>query len=405
MFRQDNEKATREVVSSLRNALNGCTSDISNLRNCLDRQESGTNEDAKEFAKNVAADAERLRKDVEPLQILMQRTPRASNIFNAAFAELDAIGHIFDQFQEHVKEKYGVEPVKVHSLVENTTDSNSIFLRSQSSGISCKEGAVEQIEGRLRSWTPPAIRVRSSIEAAIPATPRLEDFGLKDEDMRALGISVAGNQDKENFKNGYLGAEYGTSIGGNTGVEIGEGDNYETMEVQSMVALGIENPTQLAKRFAVKRNVALKEVLQTTTPRVKAGSRERTLDYTGLAKGYFAANVTEAHVDNLHRTLNFGETPIGKGVQKAKIGLRYDELDAFWKSSLDFSVVQDSCMLLDRQPENEFSKTELLKLLKSSVPSGTETIIVMLNKMKILQVKKPVGMEEVYRFCGSGDEL
>eukprot|EP00178_Gracilaria_changii_P014464 TRINITY_DN40771_c0_g1_i1.p1 TRINITY_DN40771_c0_g1~~TRINITY_DN40771_c0_g1_i1.p1 ORF type:complete len:406 (-),score=78.49 TRINITY_DN40771_c0_g1_i1:282-1499(-) len=400
MFHRENRQAAHQIVDTLRNALSSSTADLNDLRTSFDQSGVGTAADAMAIAKKTAVEVEQLRTQVSPLYTLMRQTPRAQELITAVFKELETIEEVFTRYQHFAHEKYGIEPLNVSecdSAQEKKIEppSSHVDEVAQVSTIS----VAQRVGSRsfVNSYTPASNKVSKRLD--IPVTPRLEDFGLRDEDIRALATSTPGTVNKEN--QGYVGiaAKYSTSIARNAGIEIDE-DEYETMVLNSMSALGIETPKQLEQRFATKRNVALKEVLQTTTPKVKAGSSERTLDYTNLANGYFESSKKGAG-DRLHRTLNFGETPEPRSGALRHIVEAYDELDHFWRGTFDFDTIQDVCVALSRTGQEEFSKEVFLETLRHYVDvHRCETLAVVLAKMKVLSVHKVHGTNAVYRFLG-----
>ncbi|PXF49555.1 hypothetical protein BWQ96_00625 [Gracilariopsis chorda] len=399
MFQQENKVAARQIVESLRKTLNSCTADLGRLRNSLDQNPTGTPNDAREFVKNTAHEVEKLRRDVAPLCAIMRNTPRAQELMNAAYKQINSVEDIFHRFEEHAQEKYGIEPLRLPGKPGADVCESIHIPSTQVSHIDgfssmMKHGCA--ISSLSHSRTPVTKQAVSHADGAIPATPRLEDFGLRDEDIRALTTKGTGAQNKENFSSTDIPENYSMSVARNAGVKIDEDENYETMVLNSMSALGIETPDQLAQRFATRRNVALKEVLQTTTPRVKAGSQERTLDYTGLAHGYFES--TRKNPSNrLHRTLNFGETPVVKSRSRDAIIELYEELDDFWKSTFSLETVQEVCYALGASESREFSKAELLDILGKHVPvQRSETLVAVLSKMKALRIHKVHGNDAVY---------
>ncbi|KAI0561809.1 hypothetical protein FGB62_71g213 [Gracilaria domingensis] len=401
MFHSENLQAARQIVDGLRNALSTSTADLNDLRTSMDQNAVGTASDAVAAAKKATLEVEQLRRQVSPLCTLMRQTPRAQELMTAMYKELETIEQVFSQFQQYAHESYGVEPVRESEAeiwLEHHAEAPSAQVDQVGhvSSMSRKQDAGSR--SFLNSYTPVSKKVPKRSNA-IPVTPRLEDFGLRDEEIRALATSTPGTHDKENY--GFVGGaeKYSTSISRNAGIEIDE-DEYETMVLNSMSALGIETPKQLEQRFATKRNVALKEVLQTTTPKVKAGSSERTLDYTNLAHGYFECSGKRGG-DRLHRTLNFGETPVTKGGELQQLGSFYDELDSFWKGMFDLDIIQDVCMALGSTGQERFSKVDFLDILSEHVDvHRCETLAVVLTKLKVLSVHKVHGNNAMYRYMG-----
>lgn len=401
MFREENKTAARQIVESLREVLNSCTANLGQLRSSLDQNPTGSPNDAREFVENTANEVENLRRDIAPLCAIMRSTPRARELMNAAYKQINAVEDIFHRFEEHVHEKYGIEPIKHPGKPEADTYESghlpSIHV-SRIDNFSSMTKPVCAVSSLSHSRTPATKQVVSHADRAIPATPRLEDFGLRDEDIRALTKKGAGAQNKENFSSMDITDNYSMSVARNAGVKIDEDENYETMVLNSMSALGIETPHQLAERFATRRNVALQEVLQSTTPRVKAGSQERTLDYTGLAHGYFESTRKDP-ANRLHRTLNFGETPVVKSRASDTIVALYEQLDDLWKSTFSLETVEEACYALSTSESDEFTKPELLDILGKHVPpQRSETLAAVLSKMEALRIHKVHGNDAVYSF-------
>lgn len=403
MLRAENDRLSRQFTENFRGVLKSCNTDAKELKRIFEKGPTGNAKEAIAVTQSLEKQVEHMQKHVPVLTELSENTPPAGRILEAALSQMNAVESILDLFEKRVAQAYGVKPVVVPELEhKRDIESNPTSTDTNPSALICEVSEAPMIsipeDGSSTPLAKSPERVEAfEVEAPMPATPRPEDFGICDADVRALAApSPAG------FKPDNLAVDgtprYQMSMARATGIPmIEDGENYDEVVQKSMSALGIETPVEVEQKFATRRNEALRGVMQTTTPRMKAGGTERTLDYTGLAGGYYGST----RKDKLHRALDFDDTTMGMGtgVQK-QIADLYGGIEEAWRERVPCETLQEAAMLLS-QEERRFSKSELLDFLGDAFPGkdcDVPTVVLCLKKMSIIRLETRHGAEASYRF-------
>lgn len=416
MLRAENARLAQQFSDNLVQVLRTCNEDVEELKQTFNRGPLGRASEAVAFSASLQTETEELRAQIAPLSALAKDTPPAQDLISAACAQLHAVNEVLDLFEAHMQNVHGVTPVTVPSAAPPSVAPSSTRARSAVRSSTTEpsggyvvaavspprrltEGVASETRGSgLSIVTTPEKTAVEEVEEAMPATPRLEDYGICDADIRALampnGFSMGNKQavaSTSASKKAFCSDKMESVV---NAVARGSGNLDELLQ-ESISVLQIETPVQVAAKFEARRHNALKGVMQSTTPRMKAGGTERTLDYTGLAGGYFSGSGKEG----LHRALNFDDTPVASSGIRGRVADAFDGIEKFWKGRVDSEALQDVAVLLAREGDRTFSKDELVRYISQEVPhvNGSSAVAV-LSKMKVIVVEKRRGEEAIYRY-------
>lgn len=428
MLRAESKRAVKRFGDELQNVLNMAVRDAEELKHAYNKGPLGKGEEAVKFSSTMQAEVQQVHSKVPPLVRLSIDTPRAGDMVDAAFAHLKAITDVFDCFENRLESAYDIPPVVLPERKMDTTEDASLapapepVVAGVGSLSSLMPGSTAKPPRTPMSRTPRSTR-KKDVDMPIPATPKLEDFGISNDDvceeLRGLGMSTATQSTQ--VESEWLMSRHeatprneprvrSTALrkppAAANAIEIDLDGDFEENVQKSMTAYGIETPVQVAEKFETMRHQALTKMMVTTTPRLKSGGVERTLDYTGLAGGYFksSAGAEETPSIDTHRQLNFDETPrVGGGRNAAgdemrqRIAESFDSL-GFWRDKVSCETLQDAAVLLQREGNRSFDKRELSNILKESLPGlSCYSIIASLTKLQVLQMVKRQGEEATYR--------
>lgn len=358
MLRNENSVAAKRLVDSLRTTITTSAESLEDLKRSFDRRPTANLSELKNFCNTMRKDVDQLHKDMNPFQSLT-KAPDGGELLDAGFGQMDEVDKILDMFESRLEEAYGIEVTpapEAETLVASTPSASVTTPQARALETDDKRTPAEM------STPAPRARVSPNFEECMPATPKLEDFGISRADLEALesvpegrGMDTPAGLDK---------------------IEIGSGDYGEAV-AKSMSKLGIETPVQVADKFSARRHIALKGVMPGTTPKMAGG---RVLDYTGLAGGYYE-----------RRRIEFGEED---GLKE-----RYESATGFWKDSVtvDDAVKAGDCV----RHVAGLTQDEVVEIVKKGMPGcDALAVLVGLAKMKVLAVSKPENGDAVYRYRG-----
>lgn len=304
---------------------------------------------------------------------------------------------ILDAFERSVQERYDVAPVAVTQVKIDQVK----IADSSTDGRHGREGR--------ELHTPKGVAVTDDYSNSpdTPKTPRLEDFGICDADIAALsigGVGVGGGAEAGSSTRftctGARNAEVAGAEGPSRVGMGGENESYDAVVAKSMQELGIETPGALEDRFAQRRHVALQGVMQTTTPRMRGGGREHTLDLTGLAGGYSASGMKGVRRGGL-----FEEE--GDGVRERVLRV-YEEGRGVWKGVVSAEMVVEAAAAVavavgvgkEGFGKEGFGKEEVVAVLEGCVGKGAGQLCLMaLTDLGVVKADKQYGREVVYRYA------
>lgn len=420
MLRAEGQQAASSFVEDMREVLEKSTEDTEALKRAFAKGPLGTGSEAIEYSETMKSEMEQLQSQFPVLHTYSKEVPSADSMINAAFANLKAITEIFDRFEDKIESAYGIPPVVVPEREEQKKDSLQEFSSRQLAGKLSGQSSISSTvipENSFSSVTPRRVtrKPETPVELPMPKTPGLEDFGISNEDLRGLGMSVGSGA--SNGETTPRATNLSNPFAGSVRVEQQERLTASRLHFQnrnpaelaqtSISELGIETPSQVEDKFESWRHQALAKMMITTTPRLKSGGVERTMDYTGLAGGYYgtSARKDESRQDT-HRQLNFDETPISRPVQgKAAMELRqhiaanFDSL-GFWRSKISCESLQEAAILLQEQGDRVFEKSELADILSERMPGQSYySIIASLSRLKVLEMDKQQGEEAMYKMA------
>lgn len=424
MLRAEGQQAAQRFVEDMREVLEKCTKDTEDLKRSFAKGPLGTGSEAIAFSATIKSEMEQLQCRFPVLDKYSKEAPRANKMLCAAFANLKAITDVFDRFEDRIESAYGIAPVVVPvkaeepKKVEVLQHSPGQPVHQLQSASNCPTQPSTS-DSAFVSLTPrPSARnPDKEVELPMPKTPGLEDFGISNEDLRGLGMSV-GSSSGSKGQTKWHPATSSTSIPTSRSTDQQDllassrlhFQNRDPAELAqtSISDLGIETPVQVADKFESRRHRALATMMITTTPRLKSGGVERTMDYTGLAGGYYGASAMKSETQQeTHRQLNFDETPMrrpveGKEVMQLRqhIAASFDSL-GFWCSKISCECLQEAAVFLQEQGDRVFEKSELSDILSERMPGQSYySIIASLSKLKVLEMDKRQGEEAIYRVAG-----
>ena len=404
MLRSESNHHTRAFSKNLSRTLRSCADDVDELRRTFERGHIGRVEDAEQVVREMQSDMNSLKQQVQFLTGL-KNAVSAEELLTAAQQQFLLVERVMDAFESRVEESYGIKPVSVEEIAPKDVLKENI----SSSNVHGDSLDKEDTYGGYDS--PEADRRESS-----PKTPRLEDFGISDIDIAALsnmdsfapscnvttmdngrseGIDVASIGHSGSY--GMAAASTYSSGTGAAAIMEGDGRNYEDVVAKSMQDLGIETPIDLAARYEQRRRVAMQGVMQQSTPRMRGGGSEHTLDYTGLAHGYSASGVR----DTGRRVLNFDDMSMvedGVGLRE-RVAQMYDRGNGAWKGLVGEDQIYDAVQALEGDGGRSFAKDGLIELLEGCVGRrSAKTCLMALTDLKVLDADKQYGQEVVYRY-------
>lgn len=262
---------------------------------------------------------------IHALVSISQAAPAASQILDFAFARLSLIDEVLDVFERRLQSEFGVPPVAVSSIgneVIHDSASEPNSNRSMRRLAALEMPATPRAErttqenvkaSESRMFTPKTMGQREpSSVLNVSKTPRMEDFGIDVEKVREL------REQSNSFLHGSTG-QFDTSLFGggyDDGLNVGSmkitdstydwrEESYPQDIQRSMREQGIETQQEVTERFHTRRNMALQNVLQNCTPRLKSGTAPH-LDLTQFAAGYNIDNAA-AGGGRAGRELDFDE--------------------------------------------------------------------------------------------------
>lgn len=323
MLRQQTARAAHDFTESVVHAVSQSEAEVKNLVREMRIKTTGADAERKRVMQSWEDEIIALQRDMKPLEQLAREVPSMGDVLQCVFATVDAVDEALDRLERRMQAEYGLAPVRVRTGDATGDVSNAAwpkiktppplsspralsvaksgslagpptsFSRSASSnsfktkpphltprttGYGPFSGTGRTSNATPKSSTRPALSPKD-VEA-IPKTPRMEDFGL---DANVLRTLQAGNKD-------YLGEGASSSATNleakDLDVSTWDNDDFTAGVEESMRKLGIDlSQNHLTDQYESRRNVALRNLLVTSTPMLKADNGENP-DYTQLAAGY-----------------------------------------------------------------------------------------------------------------------
>lgn len=301
------KRTVRRFAERLREVVDESVSEAATISHQFANTDVTTARKKEEAVRQLGADIDQVEKTMKALTNISEVTPSTSQVMELGFATVSVIDEILDTFERRLQLEFGVSPVDVCSDEQQqpvvsfdeygngpetcgtNTGADMIVtppaLRSARAAISANSKAM---------FTPQTVGARTPGGLlGMSKTPRMEDFGLDVDLVREL------REQSDSFLNGHGGRRrfddenvrsrsYHTQQHGAMGDWRSEDLSRDVQ--QSMQNLGIETRQEMNDRYEKQRHVALQQVLQGCTPRLKS-DRHARVDLTQLAAGYATSDV------------------------------------------------------------------------------------------------------------------
>lgn len=332
MFQQKNVRAAQNFVESLREALERGHSEASAIVQEERRLASrGATDDHRRVLHAWEKDLTSLQGNVAVLTQLADTVPSTSRVLECGVAGLDSIDEVLDRFERRLQAEFGLPPVHVSlnavAAIESVPQVPSFSVMEHvmsTAPPSLSHAAIatpvsNRLISRTSSRVTPSASTRNAAKVtpfrsnqsgtgtrrnetdAIPKTPRMEDFGLDADVLRAL--QAENNEYLGGLASGVGAEQYPRDID----MSAWDGDNFKEGVQDSMRKIGIDlSQTHLTDEFDHRRHIALRNVLASSTPKLNANTSVG-FDYSQLAAGYSSGNLGKLSSRGPNRELSFDD--------------------------------------------------------------------------------------------------
>lgn len=420
-------RASKRFADDLRKLLQVSSSDAHELKRALHRGALGSGAEAVAMSSGLLEDAAVLSAQLPQLALVADQIPSTADMLRAARARIRAVDAVLDRFEQKLEDVYGIAPVVLPPLEEEGTSSVSggaagfenpalrdvtANVESDRNGCLTRETEVQTAKDGFVPSTPVASR-RAVVDAPMPSTPRLEDFGISNEfleEMSAPPLQFHRSSRKPAVGASHLDVHLTPAPARHSGQSLhhafvqegtfdddGDDETVDEMVQKSMVALGIETPIQVAERFALRQQQSTAAAIAAATPVIA-----RTESSVSVASALRQAPPTMLQHN---RALDFETTPrVRSGglrrstVLEKRVEDGYKKLPAYLLQKVDCAVLQDAANAIETAGAGRaYTSAELTDLLTNAVPGGQCSFIILsLTKVKVLSLEKIPGAPVIY---------
>lgn len=413
---------SKRFANDLQKLLDLSHEDARDLRLALNRGALGSGTEAVAMSSSLLEDVAELNGQLPQLALVAEQVPSATDIVRAAKIRLSAIDAVLDKFELKLKDIYDIAPVVLPPLAEladvhtpafdpavmrdvtGLSDSNSNFRVQRAPGLDSEKEAMLPCMPANSSHVAMSARKPGPIDAPMPSTPKLVDFGIPNEFQDGVTTpSLQLHRSSHQVAPSAFARSVDLSpIPARDAADYLVDDEEETFDelVQnSMAALGIETPDELAKRFAIREQQSSAAAVAAMTPAMKCARMESR---KGAAS---AIRKVSTAVPQQNRTLNFENTPRAHvrshrrcTVLQKRIEDGYRNLPPYLLQKVDCEVLQDTASAIEAAGAGQkYTAVALSDVIENTMPNAPHRFITLaLTKLKVLSLEKAPGVPVTY---------